>query len=148
MANVGSYVWIIWSHCREGFVLEEIHGDFFGKKRCLNILKPWTDLSNLLFHSTQLPSNRPLPRQLHLQKVNTENHLMFLSLLQWWNLSQKKNVFYWFHHLGDYNLWVRLLFRNIPLESCFGVCFLGERGDVWMEKSWMVNGMVWKCESR
>ena len=41
---------------------------------------------------THIPSNRPLPRHLHLQKINTQHHLIFLSLMQWWNLSQKKNI--------------------------------------------------------
>lgn len=44
-----SRVWITWSHRREAFVPEEICGDFLGKKRYLNILQPWTDLSNSLF---------------------------------------------------------------------------------------------------
>lgn len=98
VAHAGSYVWIIWSHWREAFVPEEIRRDFLGKKRCLNILKPWTDLSNLLFHWNQCQMWL-IFHQTELSLGNfifsrstPKNHLMFLSLLRWWNLSQKKNI--------------------------------------------------------
>lgn len=40
----------------------------------------------------------------------------------------KEKCLYWFHHLGDYNPWVRLLLRNILIESCFGGGFWGGGG--------------------
>lgn len=105
VAYTGSYVWIIWRHWREVFVPEEICGDFLRKKRCLNILKPWTDLSNLLFH-LNLYQMWLIFHQTELSlgdfifRKSTPKIILCFTAAMMKSVSKEKYL-YWFYNLRD-----------------------------------------------
>ena len=100
-------------------------GDFLGKKRCLNILKSWTDLLNslfhlnlcqiwLIFHQTDLSTGIFI-----FKKINTQYHPMLSFRDAMMKSVSKGTYLYWFYNLRGYNIRVRLLFRSILHKNVF-----------------------------
>lgn len=131
----------LWWHMQEvmsesfGTIVEELLflkrsvGDFLGKKRCLNILKSWTDLSNslfhlnlcqiwLIFHQTDLSTGIFI-----FKKINTQYHPMLSFRDAMMKSVSKDTYLYWFYNLRGYNIRVRLLFRSILHNSVFEEVF-------------------------
>lgn len=134
-------------------------GDFLGKKRCLNILKSWTDLLNslfhlnlcqiwLIFHQTDLSTGIFI-----FKKINTQYHPMLSFRDAMMKSVSKGTYLYWFYNLRGYNIRVRLLFRSILHKSVFEevffpviVCLFWLWGP-WGMGSWMISEMAWNHES-